>query len=423
MNDRPGNMRTPKGSLSVIFIKEVCSFNLSSFLVRPKKGESVGTFVPPPPHPMANLREGLESSIQLASYLWNGLTLSSSAERRKQILKLGKFEGRKLQQILMGLVSQPHPDLAPLTLKNIPPLEVLAPSSLEGNAERNEKNRIIEEIGKWFGDIAEKDNNSLWPLIEQSIVPFLVSFPRSFGIVENLLGEQSFVQIPYATLNTVGISLSASNDGTREFPIFLPGVIPFGRNHYALNAVLCAIRTNTFLSVTVDNTEELPTQTNVFYTAIPIIVSTAAKDQVLLSGAVALFGVNIESKIVIQCILMVNTSTRLKGNEENVKIEISTKNDFDMMDDFLLNLIGDEQSNPTNQPMWLHYSVYTEKKQFRGESTSFTTIADSLESYARKALKSHSTQRPVAAPFVTDLIENRGEDENTKAQTMSIFTI
>lgn len=366
---------------------------------------------------MTTLRDGLEASIRLASFGCAAFKFSSVSlkDRPAIIAKLSMADAFKT------LLNASAPQVSAYALSRIPPLNELSKSVAPSEADR-----IRNELYQWFNP-DEANKNIIWPYIRDRLLPYVTNFPPSFGIVGKL-DDQSFIQFPYAVVNSVGISLpTLPQGGDGDFPVLLPGIIPFGRSVFGFSALISAIHINPFLSslytATPERAQDLPIRVAVWQTVVPFVISPAHEDKVIISGCAIVFSSQIKysavdnaSIAVVKCMLLLSAHTDVARNAQAVHVELVLEDAFDSLDDVLISFIDKRRKGAAlASPLWLHYSLYAEK-------VNFDRVAERLKAYATKAVPRSSVQRPVGAPFMTDAID-ASQQRSSNSNTLSLFDI
>ena len=370
---------------------------------------------------MTALRDGLEASIRLASFGCAAFKFSSVPLKERPAI-IAK-QGLSMADAFKILLNASAPQVSAYALSRIPPLNELSKS-----VALSEADRIRDELYQWFNP-NEANKNIIWPYIRDRLLPYVTNFPPSFGIVGKL-NDQSFIQLPYVVVNSVGISLPTLPQGVDgDFPVLLPGIIPFGRSVFGFSALISAIHINPFLSslytATPERAQDLPIRVAIWQTVVPFVISPAHQDEVIISGCAIVFSsqmkypaVDNASIAVVKCMLLLSSDTDVKQNAQAVHVELILENAFDSLDDVLISFIDERRKGSVAapaSPLWLHYSLYAEK-------VNFDRVAERLKAYATKAVPRSSVQRPVGAPFMTDAID-ASQQRSSNSNTLSLFDI
>ncbi len=364
-----------------------------------------------------DLKAGLTLSVQIASYLANVLDVFWDQTTAKSD-KMLTYDNNVLAY-LENLIDETDPDSQHHSFAKIPNFMVLT----DNERNKGEKKLIIEEFKAWF-EAQQNDPTGFWLPIKHQILEAVMSFPGSFGIVNQGFDTQTYVQIPYAALNMVGISLAGNNEG--NFPVLIPGIIPFGRDLFGFSAVLNAIHMNSFLS-TMDQYEGVAPPVkdvdgvNITMTSMPFSISKARKDQVLLSGSIMVYGIRPKSTGVmrLKMFVMATSSAVVSSKDQTLYRSSLFESEFDSLDEILLSLIESQHDAGDLGAMWLHYSAYANQSAFddnANDNPEFPSLTTKLKSYAMATLKENPQQRPVSAPFMTRAIEPQ-----KTPTTMSLF--
>ena len=348
--------------------------------------------------------------IDLAVYMMSHLDLMSILSRSSSI-KVAGLTKRTMEAYTEAFILNSN-----VTIDGKIKLSLLAAENVNSykartvkDFENSEYASIKEELTKWFINL--KPNQPEYKPTMIQLYSECFHFPAKITCQWGSLSS-TLVQVPYQSIAQIGISLGVGTDEARLLPFLLPGVIPFDKRSYSFNALIQALRCNSFFSIRL----VVPTETLYFGHNIGLfctfVITKAHGADPLVIGSFSLHSKK-KSEVCILEYTKKKTVSGLKSDGEVGMIHVDG-DVFDRIDETLSAVLPKDAG-----ACWLHYSIYT----YAG---SAATIDLGIKGYLETAIGddlSSDPMRPLAFKRMREMMNQKQAAAGVKRKDPAKITL